>query len=92
MSLCSESDFERKLEQLKHLNELWMQKKEGGLQVLDTSLPVLPPSNTISSNEEFKASLTTIEYPDIPDNNAICPEVTTWLTRLISKVVEEEEE
>ena len=94
MSLCSESDFERKLEQLQQLNDLWTQKKEVGLQVLDDSLP---PPPCPSSGEEDNAVSTTDPDPvvnllsNIPDDNAACPDVEAFLSGLISNVVEEEE-
>ena len=91
MSLCSESDFERKLEQLQQLNDLWTQKKEVGLQVLDDSLP--PPPHP-SSGEEENAGSTTNPDPvvnvlsNIPDDNAVCPDVEALLSGLISIVVD----
>ena len=87
LSLCSESDFERKLAQLEKLNELWTEKKEVGLQLLEVS------STSSSSNSASCEILDDGNEVEMEEENSYgdpCPEVSAWLTGLVSKVVEEE--
>ena len=62
LSLCSENDFQRKLDQLKQLNNYWMENNEVGLQLIElptsTSVNLSSTSITVSSDVDFSSSST----------------------------------
>ena len=82
LSLCSDSDFERKLAQLENLNALWMEKKEVGLQLLEASTT---SSSGGSTSCEPVDGTNEIEMEEEDGYGDPCPEVSAWTTMKVDK-------
>ena len=109
LSLCSEDDFQRKLDQLKQLNNHWMENNEVGLQLIpnlsstsitvssdvdfsSSSTPPLVGTSTIDSSTNNDGHVTMAESndDDDDDDDVPCPIVESWLSGVVSKVIEKE--